>query len=106
MALTDTVIRKAKAKDSAYRLSDGGSMYLWVTAAGGKLWRWKYRFDGREKLMSFGSYPDVSLAQIRERHAEARRLLAFGVDPMAQRKAEKATAEISFQIVPLRWLEH
>ncbi|HEX4021937.1 MAG TPA: integrase arm-type DNA-binding domain-containing protein [Acidobacteriaceae bacterium] len=106
MALTDTAVRKAKTKDTAYRLSDGGGLYLWITPAGGKLWRWKYRCEGKEKLMSFGSYPDVSLSLARERHIEARKLLASGVDPMAQRKADKATAENSFQSVSLRWLEH
>lgn len=55
MALTDIVIRKAKAKDAAYRLCDGGGLYLWITPAGGRLWRWKYRFDGREKLMPSGA---------------------------------------------------
>ncbi len=110
MALTDTGARKAKAKDAAYRLSDGGGLYLWVTPAGGKLWRWKYRFEGREKLMSFGSYPDVSLLLARDRHTEARGLLATGIDPMARRKAtktaEKAVVENSFQSVAYRWLEH
>jgi integrase len=106
MALTDTVIRKAKTKDAAYRLSDGGGLYLSITSVGSKLWRWKYRFDGREKLMSFGSYPDVSLAQARESHSEARKLLATGVDPMAARKAEKAAIENSFQSVAARWMEH
>ncbi|HLI03797.1 MAG TPA: integrase arm-type DNA-binding domain-containing protein [Terracidiphilus sp.] len=106
MALTDTEIRKAKAKASAYRMSDGGALYLWITPAGGKLWRWKYRFEGREKLMTFGSYPDVSLSLARERHAAARKLLASGVDPMAERKAEKAKEENTFQSVQSRWLEH
>jgi len=106
MPLTDTTIRKAKAQNEAYRLSDGGNLYLWITPAGGKLWRWAYRFEGREKLMSFGKYPDVSLALARERHAEARKMLATGVDPMASRKAEKATAENSFQSVASMWLAH
>jgi len=106
VALTDTEIRKAKAKASAYRMSDGGALYLWITPAGGKLWRWKYRFEGREKLMTFGSYPDVSLSLARERHAAARKLLASGVDPMAERKAEKAKEENTFQSVQSRWLEH
>ncbi|MGA8044308.1 MAG: Arm DNA-binding domain-containing protein, partial [Terracidiphilus sp.] len=106
MALTDTQIRKAKAEDSAYRMSDGGGLFLWITPAGGKLWRWKYRFEGREKLMTFGSYPDVPLALARERHTEARKLLATGVDPMAERKAEKAAAENSFQSVARLWLAH
>jgi hypothetical protein len=82
MALTDTEIRRAKTKTSACRMSDGGGLYLFVTPPGGKLWRWKYRFEGREKLMSFGSYPDVSLSLARERHVEARKLLATGTDPI------------------------
>lgn len=100
------MIRKAKAKDAAYRLSDGGGLYLLITSAGGKLWRRKYRHDGGEKLMSLGKYPDVSVSVARERHTEARKLLASGVDPMAQRKADKAPAEDSFQSVSLLWLEH
>lgn len=106
MALTDTEIRKAKSKTAAYRMSDGGGLYLLVTPAGGKLWRWKYRFDGREKLMTFGSYPDVPLSLARERHGKARKLLAVGTDPMVKRKAEKAAAEDSFQSVANIWLEH
>lgn len=106
MALTDTAIRKAKAKDAAYRLSDGGGLYLWITPTGGKLWRWKYRQDGGEKLMSFGKYPDVSLSLARERHTAARGLLATGTDPMAQRKAEKAAVENSFRNVASLGMEH
>jgi hypothetical protein len=110
MALTDTEIKKAKAKEKAYSLNDSGGLYLWITPAGGKLWRWAYRFGGKEKLMSLGKYPDVPLALARERHAEARKLLATGVDPMAQRKAEKTAEKIavenSFQSVTKQWLEH
>jgi integrase len=110
MALTDTEIRKARARDKAYRVSDGSGLYLWVTPAGGKLWRWAYDFAGKEKLMSFGRYPDVSLALARERHGEARKLLATGIDPMAQRKVEKsaqlALSVNSFQSVAALWMEH
>jgi integrase len=107
MALTDTEIRKAKAKEQPYRMTDGGGLHLYVTPAGGRLWRWKYRYDGLEKLMSFGKYPDVSLATARELHAEQRRLLAAGTDPMAQRKAEKrGSAENSFERVASLWLAH
>ena len=74
MALTDTEIRKAKAGDKAYRMSDGTGLYLWITPAGGKLWRWAYEYAGKEKLMSFGKYPEVPLALARERHLEARKL--------------------------------
>ena len=110
MALTDTEIKKAKAKEKAYSLNDSGGLYLWITTTGGKLWRWAYRFDRKEKLMSLGKYPDVPLALARERHAEARKLLATGVDPMAQRKAEKTAEKIavenSFQSITTQWLEH
>jgi integrase len=110
MALTDTGIRTAKAKRTAYRMSDGSGLYLWITPAGGKLWRWKYRHEGEEKLMSFGRYPDVPLALARERHTEARKLLATGIDPMAQRKADKtaqaALSVNSFQSVASLWMEH
>jgi integrase len=108
--LTDTEIKRAKMAEKAYSLGDGGGLYLWVKPTGGKLWRWSYRFDGKEKLMSLGKYPDVSLALARERHSEARKLLATGVDPMAQRKAEKTAGKISvensFQSVTAQWLEH
>jgi integrase len=91
-------------------LSDSGSLYLWITPSGGKLWRWAYKHEGKEKLMSFGKYPDVSLVLARERHAEARKLLATGLDPMAQRKAvktaEKAAIENSFQNIASLWMEH
>jgi hypothetical protein len=83
MALTDTEIKKSRAADKAYRISDGSGLYVWVTPAGGKLWRWGYDLDGKEKLISFGKYPAVSLALARQRHTEARSLLAEGVDPMA-----------------------
>jgi len=106
MALTDTVIRKVKTKEAAYRLTDGRGLYLSITPAGGKLWRWKYRFEGREKLMSLGRYPDVSLSQARERHSAARKLLATGIDPMAQRKAERTTTENTFQKVATSCHEH
>jgi len=68
MALTDTEIKKAKAKEQAYNMSDSRGLYLCVTPAGGKLWRWKYRYEGKETLMSFGKYPDVPLALARDRH--------------------------------------
>jgi len=110
MPLTDTEVRKSKPAEKAYRLSDGGSLYLWVTPAGGKLWRWAYNHDGKEKLMSLGKYPDVPLALARERHTEARRLLAMGTDPMAQRKADKTAAkcasENSFQTIAGLWFDH
>ncbi len=110
MAITDTEIKRAKPQQKSYRLSDSGGLHLVISPAGGKLWRWKYRFEGKEKLMALGKYPQVSLAMARERHSEGRRLLATGVDPMVQRKA-KRTAELvscenSFERVADQWLEH
>jgi integrase len=108
--LTDTEIRKSKPTDNAYRLPDGKGLFLFITPTGGRLWRFKYRYDGKQKLMALGQYPDVPLVLARERHAEARKLLATGADPMAQRKAEKtarkATDENSFQTIAGLWLEH
>jgi integrase len=91
-------------------MTDGRGLFLWVTPTGGKLWRWKYRFQHVGKQMSYGRYPDVTLADARERHASARRLLASGIDPMAQRKAEKTangdTNDLSFRDVAAKWHEH
>lgn len=110
MALTDIQVRKAKPDTKPHKLSDSGGLYLHVMPTGGKLWRWAYRFEGKQKLMALGSYPDVTLAEVRERHASARRLLSSGVDPMAQRKAEKIANEgsngLSFREVAAKWHEH
>src|SRR4051812_14680705 len=91
-------------------MTDGMGLFLLVTPTGGKLWRWKYRYQGAGKQMSYGQYPDVPLVDARQRHVAARRLLASGIDPMAARKAEKvasATADPhSFRTVALAWWEH
>ena len=110
MSLTDTAIKKAKPGDKPVKLSDGKGLYLLVNPVGSKLWRWKYRFLGKEKVMSLGAYPDVSLAQARDGMGAARKLLASGTDPMAQRASDKitkqASAENSFQSVALLWWDH
>ena len=102
--LTDTAIRNAKPKDKPYKLTDERGMHLLVTPAGGKLWRFKYRVGGTEKLLALGAYPDVNLVRARERRDEARRLLADGVDPGAQRKAEKAAQAVTFKAVAEEFL--
>src|ERR1700751_79074 len=91
-ALTDAKVREEKAGTKARKVGDGGGLFLFVTPAGGKLSRWKYRYQGKPRLMALGKYPDVSLAQARERHGQGRKLLATGVDPMAQRKVDKVRA--------------
>lgn len=110
MALTDTEIRKAKPTARSYKLADSGGLFLMVMPTGGKLWRWKYRIDGKEKLMALGRYPAVSLAKARSRHAEGRSLLGDGTDPMERRKSEKTAATIavehSFQKIAEEWHKH
>lgn len=103
MALTDTAIRSAKPGSKPLKLSDEKGLFLLVTPTGGKWWRLKYRFDGKEKLLSLGVYPDTGLKDARTRRDEARKLLAEGVDPSANRKAQKTTrteqAANSFEVV-------
>lgn len=110
MALTDTAIRRSQPGSKAYKLFDGGGLHLLITHSGGKLWRWKYRFQSTEKQLALGSYPEITLAEARERHATARRRLANGIDPMAERMAEKtafkAATEHTFEKIAKLWLEH
>jgi integrase len=110
MPLTDTAVKAAKPGSAPMKLSDGKGMYLLLTEKGSKLWRWKYRVDGKEKVMPLGVYPDVSLAQARDAMSDARKLLAAGVDPMAKRKADKVarqlSAENSFAVVAQLWWDH
>ncbi len=109
MPLTDTAIRNAKPADKTQRLFDGGGLYLEISPAGGKWWRWKFRHGGKEKRLSFGTYPDTGLAAARAKREDARRLLATGVDPSLHRKSEKAAgterAANSFEVVAKSWLE-
>jgi hypothetical protein len=88
MGLTAKEIENAKPSSKPYKLADGGGLCLLISPTGAKLWRWRYRFDGTEKMMALGEYMLVTLREARERHAAARKVLAAGVDPMAERKAE------------------
>lgn len=90
MALTDVKIRNVKPTATVHRLADTGGLYLLISPSGGKLWRWNYRYGGKQKTMPLGKYPDISLADVRSAHQIARTELAKGNDPMARRKAEKA----------------
>lgn len=89
MPLTDARIRNLKPDVKAYKVADGGGLYVHVAETGSKLWRMRYRFEGKEKLLAFGAYPEVSLARAREKRQDAKRLLADGIDPAAQLKAER-----------------
>ena len=110
MPLSDTAIRKAKPQAKAFKLFDGGGLYVEVTPSGGKWWRWKYRrpVTGKENRLSFGTYPDVGLADARDKRDAARKLLAAGTDPGESRKAERIAgaerAANSFEVVAREWL--
>ena len=109
MPLTDTKIRTAKPADKPKRLFDGGGLYLEVSPKGGKWWRLKYRFGGKEKRLSLGVYPEVTLKDARQRREAARKLLANQVDPSEHRKAEKAAARESgansFEVIAREWFK-
>jgi hypothetical protein len=92
--LSDTAARKAKPREKPYKVSDGRGLFLLVTPTGGKRWRFKYRVDGKEKLLALGTYPDVGVKEARERVNAARSLLANGTDPGEHRKAEKQASRL------------
>lgn len=107
MPLSDSAIRSAKPSGKPRRLFDAGGLYLEVSPAGGKLWRLKYRFGGKEKRLALGAYPVIGLKDARDKRDKARKLLDAGVDPSEQRKAEKAAggerAANSFEVVAREW---
>ena len=107
MPLTDTAIRNAKPGGKPVKLFDERGLYLEISPAGGKWWRLKYRFDGKEKRLSLVVYPDVSLRDARDRRDAARTLLADGIDPSENRKAQKSAradrATNSFEVVAREW---
>lgn len=107
MPLTDTALRNAKPSAKPVKLSDAGGLYIEIAPSGGKWWRLKYRFDGKEKRISLGVYPNVSLKEARERRDAARKLLANGVDPGQHRKATKASkiddGANSFEVIAREW---
>lgn len=106
MALTDVAARKARPAEKPYKLADGKGMYLFITPAG-KYWRLDYRYTDKRKTLALGVYPEVSLADARERRDEARKKLANGIDPMGEKKAVKLSrlqsAESSFEAVAREW---
>lgn len=108
MALSATAINALKPGAAPRKVSDEKGLFLLLTPAGGKWWRLKYRFGGKEKLLSLGTYPDIGLKQARERRDEARQLLAKGIDPGAERKAAKrAGAEAAantFEAIAREWM--
>ncbi|MDR1086307.1 MAG: integrase arm-type DNA-binding domain-containing protein [Deltaproteobacteria bacterium] len=108
--LTDVQIRRLKAGEKPYKAMDGKGLYLYVPTTGAKIWRYNFRFQGRHKTLTIGPYPEVSLARAREKTMQARQALISGVDPAAQKKAEKEAAKTgssdnSFGALTLEYLE-
>jgi hypothetical protein len=111
VALTDIKIKTAKPKEKDYKLSDSEGLFLLVASTGGRRWRFKYRFGGKEKLLALGTYPDISLQEARTK-LRSRNMLADGIDPGAERKALKeaqveqaAIAENTFEVVAKEWYD-
>ncbi|MBI1301934.1 MAG: DUF4102 domain-containing protein [Alphaproteobacteria bacterium] len=110
MKLNDQTCKNAKPKEKPYKISDGGGLYLEVTPHGSKLWRLRYRFLNKQKKLSIGVYPTITLAQAREHRDEAKRLLAGGLDPSAVKKATKEEKILeqanTFEAIAREWQEH
>ena len=109
MPLTDSVCRNAKPKDKQYKLTDSAGMHLLVKTNGGCYWRMKYYFGGKEKLLALGTYPDITLAEAREKREVARKQLIVGTDPSQVRKLAKQAKAITnantFEAVAREWHE-
>lgn len=107
MPLTDTAVRNAKPSTKPYKLFDERGLFLMVTQAGGKLWRFRYSFGGKEKLLALGTYPEVALASARLKRDGARKMLSEGIDPSEHRKAAKAMraglAANTFEVIGREW---
>ncbi len=110
MPLNARQIETAKPKEKEYKLTDGGGLYLLVKPNGAKYWRLKYRVLGKEKKLSIGVYPDISLADARQKREDARKVVALGGDPGEEKKAEKlakkANVENTFKAIALEWHEY
>jgi integrase len=108
--LTDTLIKKTQSPSKPRKLMDERGLFMLMTPSGGRWWRFRYSFAGKEKLLSLGTYPDVSLKAAREAREDARRLLAKGIDPSAARRetkqAQRSAAENDFEAVAHEWLEN
>jgi len=108
MPLTDVTVRKAKGLPSSRKLADGGGLYLLVQPNGARYWRMDYRWSGKRRTLALGVYPTVSLADAREKRDQAKKHLASGTDPSAQRKFERQASVVAsgstFRVVAEEWL--
>lgn len=109
MPLTDVAIRNAKPRSKAYKVSDGKGLFLQVQPNGSRLWRYAYRFDGKQKLLALGAYPETGLSEAREKHREAHKQVGNGIDPSEAKKETRRTRQLnaanSFESVAREWHE-
>lgn len=103
MALTDTAVRNAKPAEKPQKLFDGGGLFLFVTKTGAKSWRLKYNYLGKEKLLTLGLYPAVSLKGAREKALSAKKILAGGKDPAVEKKLDRENAQNTFEKIAHEW---
>ena len=104
MALTDTAIRLARPRERVYRLNDGRGLCILIQTNGAKWWRFRYRWQGREQMLSLGTYPDTPLLEARKQRDTARQQLAQGVNPAAERQRKRNPIDRSFEGVARDWL--
>ena len=104
--LTDTAVRGAKPASKPQKLFDGNGLFLFVAPSGAKSWRLKYRFQGREKLLTLGTYPQLSLKEAREACVDAKKRLSGGTDPSAEKKVKARSAQTTFEFVAREWHEN
>lgn len=109
MPLTDIAVRNAKPREKQYKLTDGDGMFLLVHTNGGKYWRFKYRYLGQEKMLALGVYPEITLADARERRMAARKALAHGKDPAQLkqdiRRQNMLKNETTFESIAREWYD-
>jgi hypothetical protein len=104
MALTDTAVRLARPRERVYRLNDGRGLCLLIQPNGAKWWRFRYRWQGREQMLSMGTYPDTPLIEARKQRDTARQQLAQGINPAAERQQKRNVIDRSFEGVAKHWL--
>ena len=105
MPLSDLKVRKLKIKDKPYKLADMDGLYIYVSPSGSKLWRMSYRFNKKQKTLSFGKYPAVTLKKARQLREEARELLADGIDPSAKKQEEIEITQNTFENIAREWYD-
>ncbi len=109
ISLSDTKVRNAKLRKKQYKILDGQNLFLVITPAGSKLWRYRYYFQKKERSLALGVYPEVSLAEAREKRDQAKKLIASGIDPSVDKRqkqiAQKIALENSFEALAREWHE-